>query len=102
MKMYILVKDSVPLGKAMVAVAHASLACYLEFQSFADMKEWVKGTFYKVVCKVNDKEFERAKEFNNFLVITEGTLDDEEVAIVFSPRPDAIWPKPFKYYALYK
>lgn len=102
MKMYILIKDSLPVGRAMVAAAHASLACYLGFQDFYDTKEWVKGTFYKVICKVNDKEFARAKEFNNFLVITESELDDEEVAIVFAPRPDAIWPKPFKYYALYK
>ncbi len=102
MKMYILVKESLPIGHAMVAVAHASLACYLEFQSWNDTKEWVKGTFYKVVCKVNDKEFARAKEFNNRVVLTESALDDAEVAIAFAPRPDAIWPKPFKYYALYK
>ena len=102
MKMYILVKDSVPLGNALVAVAHASLACYLDFQDHPLMKEWVVGTFYKVICRVNDKEFARAKEFDNFLVITESALNDEEVAIVFAPRPDDEWPKPFKYYALYR
>ena len=102
MKMYILVKDSHPVGRAMVAAAHASLAGYLEFQSFHDTKEWIKGPFVKVVCKVTDTDFRLAKEYNNFLVITESELSDEEVAIVFAPRPDAIWPKPFQYYALYK
>ena len=32
MKMYILVRDDIPLCFAMVAVAHASLAGYLQFQ----------------------------------------------------------------------
>ncbi len=32
MKMYILVRDNIPLGFAMVAVAHASLVGYLRFQ----------------------------------------------------------------------
>ena len=100
--MYILIKESVPVGRAMVAAAHASLAGYLDFQDFRDMKEWIAGTFYKVICKVNDKEFARAKEFDNFLVVTESELDDEEVAIVFCPRRDDEWPKPFKFYALYK
>ena len=31
MKMYILIKDSVPIGYAIVAAAHASLAAYLKF-----------------------------------------------------------------------
>jgi len=33
MKMYILVRDHIPLGFAMVAVAHASLAGYLRFKN---------------------------------------------------------------------
>lgn len=32
LKMYILVKDSVPNGFAILAAAHASLACYLKFK----------------------------------------------------------------------
>ena len=100
MKMYILVKDSVPEGFAVLAAAHASLACYLKFQEDKDMQEWVSGTFYKVVCKVNDKEFEKAKSFEDRVVLTESALDNIEVAIAFKPRED--WPKPFKFYRLYK
>ena len=98
--MYILVKDSVPEGFAVLAAAHASLACYLKFQEDKDMQEWVSGTFYKVVCKVNDKEFEKAKSFDDCVVLTESVLDNKEVAIAFKPRED--WPKPFKFYRLYK
>ena len=61
MKMYILVKETVPLGFAVVAVAHASLAAYLKFKDTDNVKEWLSGPFYKVVCKVNEKEFNRAK-----------------------------------------
>ena len=76
--MYILLKDSIPEGFAVLAAAHASLACYLKFQDDNDTQSWVSGTFYKVICKVNEKE----------------------VAIAFKPRNE--WPKAFKFYRLYK
>ena len=38
MKMYILVRDDVPLGFAMVAVAHASLAGYLAFKNTPEVE----------------------------------------------------------------
>jgi len=41
MKMYILVRDDIPLGFAMVAVAHASLTCYLKYQDEPGMKSWL-------------------------------------------------------------
>lgn len=39
--MYILVRDDIPLGFAMVAVAHASLAGYLRFQNEPEVREWL-------------------------------------------------------------
>jgi len=39
MKMYILIKESVPLGFALVASAHASLAAYLKFKDSEEMKK---------------------------------------------------------------
>ncbi|AKJ27075.1 peptidyl-tRNA hydrolase [Caldimonas brevitalea] len=71
MKMYILVRDDIPLGFAMVAVAHASLAGYLKFQDTPEVKEWLKGPFYKAVCKVNPKEFENAKLVSDHVILTE-------------------------------
>ncbi len=97
--MYILVKDSIPIGKALVATAHASLACYLKFQNNDEMKEWLSNSFYKVICKVNDKEFENAKTYDDFVILTESTLDNKEVAIAFKPRTE--YPKSFKFYRLY-
>ncbi len=98
--MYILLKDSIPQGFAVLAAAHASLAAYKKFEEDADMQEWISGTFYKVICKVNDKEFEKAKSFEGHVVLTESALDNQEVAIAFKPRED--WPKSFRFYRLYR
>lgn len=61
MKMYILIKDSVPLGYAIVAAAHASLAAYLKFRDSDEVKQWLVGPFRKAVCKVSAEDFEKAK-----------------------------------------
>lgn len=49
MKMYILVKDSVPEGFARLAAANASLAAYLRFKDSPEVEEWLSGRFYKVI-----------------------------------------------------
>ena len=100
MKMYIVVKEEVELGHAMVAVAHASLACYLKFQEHEDVGEWLAGPFFKAVCKVNEKEWERAAEAGDFVVMTESALDGREVAMAFRPREE--WPKAFRFFKLYR
>jgi len=100
MKMYILIKESVPAGFAMLAAAHASLACYLKFKDTPEVKLWLSGPFYKAVCRVNDQEFEKAKEVEDNVVLTESALENREVAIAFKPREE--WPKAFKFYRLYK
>lgn len=98
--MYILVREAVPVGNAIVAVAHASLAAYLRFKDSPDVAEWLSGPFYKTVCMVNDREFAQAKECPDHVVITESALGGTEVAIAFRPRAE--WPKPFKFFRLYK
>jgi len=100
MKMYILVRDDIPLGFAMVAVAHASLAGYLRFQDTPEVKAWLSGPFFKAVCKVNAKEFENAKQVADHVVLTESALGNQEVAIVFKPRDE--WPKMFRFLKLYR
>lgn len=102
LKMYILVRDSIDIGHAMLAVGHGVLACYLRFEKDPIMQEWVKDSFRKVVCKVNDKEFERAKMFNGSVLMTESGLDGAETALVFCPRLDDKWDKPFKFYKMWK
>ena len=100
MKMYILIKERVPPGNAIVAAAHASLAAYLKYQDSPEVKEWLSGPFSKVVCKVNEAEFERAKSEPDHVVITESALDNGEVAVAFKPRED--WPKAFRYFRMYR
>ncbi len=100
MKMYILIKESGPVGFAILAAAHASLAAYLKFKDSAEVAEWLSGPFYKVTCKVNDKQFEQAKAINDCVVLTESALDNQEVAIAFKPRE--AWPKMFRHLRLYR
>lgn len=100
MKMYILIREDIPLGFAVLAAAHASLAAYLKFKDTPEVTEWLSGPFYKAVCRVNDKEFEKAKECPDHVVLTESALDSQEVAMAFRPRQE--WPKAFKFFRLFR
>lgn len=100
MKMYILVKESVPVGHAITSACHAAVACTQKFIDTPEVQAWLSGVFHKVVCKVNDKEFENAKKESDLVVITESALDQAEIAIAFKPRSE--WPKMFKFLRLYK
>lgn len=100
MKMYILILDDVPLGQAMTAAAHASLACYLKFQAREEVAQWLSGPFKKVVCKVDSATFERAREVADHVVLTESSLGGREVAVAFCPRAE--WPKMFQFLTLYR
>ena len=100
MKMHILIKENVPVGFGVLAAAHASLACYLKFKESPEVAEWLSGPFYKVVCRVDEATFARAKEVDDSVIITESSLDNMEVAMAFKPR--TVWPKQFKFFPLYK
>lgn len=99
-KMYILIREGIPAGFAILGAAHASLACFLKYKAHEETGEWVSGPFHKAVCRVDDREFERAKAFEDHVVITESALEGEEVAIAFRPRTE--WPKFFRFLKLYK
>jgi peptidyl-tRNA hydrolase len=100
LKMYILIREAVPPGFAVLAAAHASLAAYLKFKEAPEVAEWLSGPFYKAVCRVSDAEFERAREVADHVVLTETALGGQEVAIAFKPRRE--WPKLFRFLRLYK
>jgi hypothetical protein len=100
LRMYVLIRDAVPVGFAVLAAAHASLAAYLRFADTPEVKEWLGGPFYKAVCRVSDEEFERAKETADHVAITESALDGQEVALAFKPRAE--YPKAFRFFKLYK
>lgn len=100
-KMYILVKDTIPLGLAMNAVAHAAVACYLKYKDDQIMEEWLSDSFRKVTCKVTEEEFERAKQQpEDHIVMTELALDKAETAVAFKPAKE--FSKFFKFLRLYK
>lgn len=98
--MYILLKDDLDPSWAPLVAAHSSLSAYLKLESNINMVTWAETSFRKVICKVNQKEFDTAKTFDNVVVITESALDNKEVAIVLCPREE--YPKPVKFYKLWK
>ena len=100
LRMYILIRESVPTGFAVLASAHASLAAYLKFADTSEVKEWLSGPFYKAVCRVTDEEFATAKETPDHVVLTESALDGQEVALAFKPRAE--YPKAFRFFKLFK
>lgn len=100
MKMYILIKDDVKSYMAPVVSAHASLSCYLTYSNDPDMIEWANTSFKKVICKLNNKEFESAKDIDKSIIITESAVENKEMAIVLCPRKK--YPKKVNYYKLYK
>ncbi|WP_267265611.1 aminoacyl-tRNA hydrolase [Chryseobacterium formosus] len=95
MKMYIIVKNNVPDKLVPVITAHASLACYKKYETNENMIRWINGIFKKVVCVVNETEFESLKNDENNIVLTESSLDNNEVCIAFCPREE--YPKKFKF-----
>ena len=100
MKMYILVKKSVPKGLGINSVGHAALMAYLKFQDHPDTKDWLKNSFRKVTCRVSDEEFEEAKKIKDVAIVTESDYNDEEVALAFRPRIE--WPKMFEKLRLFR
>lgn len=105
LRAYILVKDTIPLGKAINSVAHAGCLINEKFPAYTSegldpiMVNWWQNKIRKVTCKVTEEQFEKAKEYEDWFVVTESTLDDMETILVFKPRKK--WPKFFKFLSLY-
>ena len=99
-KIYILVRDSLDVGHAVNCAAHASLSMYLRHQDKPIVQDWATNSFRKVSCKVSDKQFEKAKTYGDYELITEEHLEQPETVLVFLPRYE--WPEFFKSLSLYK
>jgi len=93
--MYIIVKNNIPDKLVPVITAHASLACYKKYEQHADMIKWIHGIFKKVVCIVDELEFDQLKNETDVVVLTESSLDNKEVCLAFCPREE--YPKKFKF-----
>jgi hypothetical protein len=93
MKMYICIKEELPVGIAMNSAAHAGLICHISFGYTENYKTWLNKSFKKVTCAVSPAEFAMLKELPDTQVITESRLNGQEVGIVLCPRPDTEWPE---------
>jgi len=100
MKMYLLLKDFMDVGHAVNSAGHGVLIAHVKWNGDRQYDNWLKNSFRKVSCMVNDKEFENAKKYDDYVIITEMAFDGAEVGLVFKPREE--WPKPFKFFRLYK
>lgn len=97
--MYIIVKNNIPDKLVPVITAHASLACYKKYEQHADMIKWINGIFKKVVCVVDELEFDELKNETEFVVLTESSLDNKEVCLAFCPREE--YPKKFVFFKMW-
>ena len=93
MKMYICVKDDIPVGIAINSAAHGSLMCNLKYEHTEPYDTWIRQSFKKVTCMVTPAEFAMLKEVPKSFVVTESRLDNKEVAVVLAPRPDIEFPE---------
>jgi peptidyl-tRNA hydrolase len=100
MKMYIAIRDSIPVGFAINSAGHASLIAYLKWHDDVDFQDWMLYSFKKVTCKVTDEEFEQLKCLDRVVVVTESALKGEEVAVVLAPRKK--WPEIVRQLKLYE
>lgn len=100
MKMYIIIHQDTPDHLVPVIAAHASLACFRQFEEDSDMQQWINAVFRKVVCVVDDTGFQQLKSEEKQVVLTESSLENKEVCIAFCPRPT--YPKRFKYLSLWR
>ena len=106
LKLYILVKESMlekDFGHTILSIAHAMAAGSRNWSGQEIFENWANESFRKVLCKVTDKQFEKAKTYfpeDEFQVMTECAIDDEELTIVFKPRKD--WPGFFRSLKLLK
>ena len=98
-KSYVLIMDWVDVGHAINSAAHAGALLMKEWENTPEVEEWLRDSFRKVTCKVTPEEFERAKQFEDKIVITELAFDKAEVAMVFKPRRG--YPKFFQFLKLY-
>ena len=100
MKMYIAIRDSIPVGFAINSASHGSLMAYLKWHmDDVDFQDWMLYSFKKVTCRVTDEEFEQLKQLDKVVVVSESALQGEEVAVVLAPRKE--WPDFVRQLKLY-
>jgi hypothetical protein len=109
-RMYILVRESIPLGKAINSVAHGAIGANDLWQHMDEYQRWKAISYRKITCKVSDRELEliynlMKKHDIPYLEQTENSLNGEHTLTVVFPidrRRTEKDLKPFNYLRLYK
>jgi len=85
--MYILARETIPIGHQVNCVGHAALGCYLKFKEKPEMQQWLDHSYKKITCKVSDEEFEKAKqEADDWYLCVENDIEGQETVLAFCPR----------------
>lgn len=88
-KQYIVLRHEISPAVATLGVGHGVLAAYLKWQDDPIVQTWVDpttGPFYKVVCQARDlDEFMLVRKWGEHIVMTESSLDNLEISVVFKP-----------------
>lgn len=88
-KQYIVLHPSVSPSVATIGVGHGVLGAYLKWKDEQIVKDWVSGEFgpfYKVICQAKDiTEWQAIKKWPDSIQITESSLDNLCIAVVFKP-----------------
>ena len=90
LKMYILVKNTAPIGLGINAVGHATFMAGQTFNSDV-FNEWKEKSFRKVTCLVSPEEFDAAISAiknvgGNYVVFNENDWNDQDLSVAFEPR----------------
>lgn len=101
--MYILVKNTAPIGLGINAVGHATFMAAQRFTSDV-FKEWNEKSFRKVTCLVSPEEFDMAIEAitqidGSYVVFNENDWNDQDLSVAFEPRYS--FPEIFKTFKLH-
>lgn len=103
LKMYVLVKNTAPIGLGINAVGHATFMAAQNFESKV-FKIWEINSFRKVTCLVSPEEFDAAIEAikevdGNYIVFNENDWNDQDLSVAFEPRYS--FPEIFKTFKLH-
>lgn len=88
-KQYIVLRPGISPAVATIGCSHGVLAAYLKWQNEPIVQDWISGKygpFYKVICQARDmNEWEAIRKWEDNIQITESSLDNMCIAIVFKP-----------------
>lgn len=86
LKEYIFVLDTVDDHMVPVIVAHAVLSAHKQFENLSMYRHWLRESYKKCVCKVNQAEMNKIVKEKHVSLTTERNYGMTIVAAVLCPR----------------